>query len=193
MTTEKPGELRTARLRLRRWVESDREPFAQLNGDPVVMEMFPSTLTREQSDGFADRIDDHVEREGFGLWAVEVADGSDLAGEFIGFTGLWPVGFDAHFTPAIEVGWRLAHRSWGRGYAPEAARAAVSDGFDRLGFAEIVSMTSVINAKSRRVMEKIGMTRDPADDFAHPSIAPGDRLERHVLYRITPDHLPDDR
>ncbi|MEM8745819.1 MAG: GNAT family N-acetyltransferase [Actinomycetota bacterium] len=192
MPTEKRSELRTARLRLRRWVESDREPFARLNGDPVVMELFPSPLSSEQSDGFADRIDGHFEREGFGLWAVEVADGSDLAGEFIGFTGLWPVGFDAHFTPAIEVGWRLASRSWGRGYAPEAARAAVADGFDRLGFDEIVSMTSVINHKSRRVMAKIGMTRDPADDFDHPSMAAGDRLERHVLYRIRPEDLVDD-
>jgi RimJ/RimL family protein N-acetyltransferase len=182
-----PPELVTARLRLRRWRASDRAPFARLNADPVVMEHFPSVLSRAQSDALADRIEATFESEGLGLWAVEVAE----TGEFAGFVGLSIPGFEAHFTPAVEVGWRLAAAHWGRGYATEGARAAVADGFDRLGLAEIVSFTSVGNDRSQRVMRKLGMTRDPADDFDNPNMPRGHRLVRHVLYRLrTPGATP---
>jgi ribosomal-protein-alanine N-acetyltransferase len=156
-------------------------PFAELNADPVVMEHFPSTLTRSQSDEMIERIEASFDNEGLGLWAVEVME----TGAFIGFTGLWTIPFDAHFTPATEVGWRLGRASWGHGYAPEAAAAALTDGFERVGLAEIVSMTTHGNLKSQRVMQKLGMVRDPADDFDHPNIAEGHPLRRHVLYRIS--------
>jgi RimJ/RimL family protein N-acetyltransferase len=173
-------ELRTERLRLRRWRPSDRDGFAALNADPVVMEHFLSTQDRAHSDAFADRIDAHFAGHGWGLWAVELVD----TGEFAGFTGLWIPGFEAHFTPAVEIGWRLARAHWGRGVATEAARAAVADGFERLGLDGIVSFTSTGNARSRRVMEKAGLRHDPGGDFDHPSMPVGHRLRRHVLYRI---------
>lgn len=173
-------ELRTERLVLRRWRPADRAPFAALNADPVVMEHFSSTQDRASSDAFADRIDAHFERHGWGLWAVEVAG----TGEFAGFTGLWTPGFEAHFTPAVEVGWRLGRPFWGRGLATEAARAAVADGFERLGLDEIVSFTSTANVRSQRVMEKVGLRRDPGGDFDHPSMPVGHHLRRHVLYRL---------
>ena len=173
----------TERLLLRRWRPSDREPWAALNADPVVMEFFPSTLGRAESDAFADRAAAHVDEHGWGLWAVEVKGGAG----FVGFTGLAIPGFEAEFTPCVEVGWRLAAEHWGHGYAPEAAQAALTYGFDTLGFQEIVSFTAVVNHRSRRVMEKIGMTQD--GEFDHPSI-PGDRLERHVLYRVSRTAAP---
>ena len=176
-----PSELRTERLVLRRWRAADREPFAALNADPVVMEHFVAPLTRDQSDDMVDRIEDTFDREGWGLWAVVVAD----TDTFIGFTGLWPATFEAHFTPAVEVGWRLAQAGWGHGYATEAARASLQDGFARFAFDEIVSMTSVTHTRSQRVMQKLGMTRDPADDFDHPNVRDGHRIQRHVLYRLT--------
>lgn len=176
-----PSELRTERLVLRRWRAADRAPFAALNADPVVMEHFVAALDRTESDDMVDRIEDHFDREGWGLWAVQVA----ATGRFIGFTGLWPATFEAHFTPAVEVGWRLALEGWGHGYATEAARASLRDGFDRFSFDEIVSMTSVGNTRSRRVMEKLGLTRDPVDDFDHPKVPDGHRIRRHVLYRLT--------
>lgn len=176
-----PSELRTERLRLRRWEQSDRAPFAAMNADPKVMEHFPAPLSASESDFFIDLIEQHFEDHGFGLWAIEVLDGEP----FIGFVGLWPASFDAHFTPAVEVGWRVDHRFWGRGYAPEAARGVVSDGFDRLGLPEIVSFTAAINTRSRRVMEKLGMRHEASDDFDHPSVESASPLRRHVLYRLS--------
>jgi RimJ/RimL family protein N-acetyltransferase len=175
-----PAELVTPRLRLRRWRGADRAPFARISADPVVMEHFPSVLSRAESDDLVDRIEATFERDGLGLWAVEVADSA----EFAGFVGLWTAGFEAHFMPAVEVGWRLAAAHWGRGYATEAARAAVADGFVRLALPEIVSFTSLGNQRSQRVMQKLGMARDPADDFDHPRMPEGHRLRRHVLYRL---------
>lgn len=172
-----PRELRTDRLLLRRWVQSDRRPFAELNADPHVMEHFASALTGDESDVLADRIEAHFERHGFGLWAVEVPDQIP----FIGFVGLAIPSFEAHFTPCVEVGWRLAAEFWDRGYATEAARAALASGFGPAGLTEIVSMTVPENVRSRRVMERLGMTHNPADDFDHPSLP--DR-RRHVLYRL---------
>jgi RimJ/RimL family protein N-acetyltransferase len=173
-------ELRTERLLLRRWREDDVEPFAAMNADAEVMRFFPAAPTREQSERFVEVIERHFEERGYGLWALEtLADG-----EFIGFTGLAPVAFEAHFTPAMEVGWRLRREAWGQGYATEAARTAVAFGFEQLGLAEIVSLTSVHNTPSRAVMTRIGMVRDPADDFLNPNLPAEHWLAPHVLYRL---------
>jgi RimJ/RimL family protein N-acetyltransferase len=173
-------ELRTPRLLLRQWRDDDLEPFAALNADPEVMRHFPSTLTREQSDAFASRARAHIAVLGWGLWAVELE-----RAPFIGFVGLSEARFEAHFTPAVEVGWRLAREHWGHGYATEGGRAALAFAFDELGLTEIVSFTTVANDRSRRVMERLGLTRDPADDFDHPQLAPDDPVRPHVLYRLS--------
>jgi RimJ/RimL family protein N-acetyltransferase len=173
--------LRTERLVLRGWRPPDRDAYAEMNADPRVMEHFPGTMTRAESDAHADRIEEHFAQHGFGLWAVE-APGEV---EFAGFVGLAVPRFDVHFTPAVEVGWRLAAEWWGRGYATEAAHEAVRFGFTEAGLAEIVSFTAPANEPSRAVMRRIGMTHDPADDFDHPALPPGHRLRRHVLYRLT--------
>jgi ribosomal-protein-alanine N-acetyltransferase len=175
------NELRTQRLRLRRWREADREPWAALNADPVVMEHYPATLSRVESDAAFDRNEARFDEHGFGHWAVEVV----ATGRVAGSVGLWAPDFQAHFTPAVEVGWRLAREAWGRGYASEAARAALGFAFTALGLDEIVSFTVPANLRSRAVMERIGMTRDVAGDFDHPRIAAGHRLRRHVLYRLS--------
>jgi ribosomal-protein-alanine N-acetyltransferase len=175
-----PDELRTERLRLRRWTDADRRPFAELNADPVVMEFLPKLLTRAESDDFVDRIEVTFEEVGYGLWAVEVLG----TGTFAGYVGLWPATFDAPFTPAVEVGWRLARHAWGQGIASEAARASVDDGFARLDLDEILSFTAVGNVRSRAVMERLGMVRDEAGDFDHPSLPKGHPLRPHVLYRL---------
>ena len=180
MESREAPTIETGRLVLRGWRASDRAPFAALNGDPVVMEHFPGTLTPAESDEMADRIEDLFAEHGFGLWAVEVPGVS----EFVGFVGLSIPRFETRFTPCVEIGWRLAREHWGRGYAPEAARAAQRFGFERAGLAEIVSFTVPANLKSRRVMEKIGMSRDPDDDFDHPFLPAGHPLRRHVLYRL---------
>ncbi len=173
------ADLRTERLLLRQWRDADLEPFAALNADPDVMRYFPAPMTREQSDAFAERIRAQIAGRGWGLWAVEVAGGAP----FIGFVGLGKPSWEAHFTPAVEIGWRLAREHWGRGYATEAAQAAAGFAFETVGLDEIVSFTSTINVPSRRVMERIGMTHDPAEDFDHPLVAEGP-LRRHVLYRL---------
>jgi ribosomal-protein-alanine N-acetyltransferase len=179
--------LRTERLLLRRWYQSDREPFAAMNADAEVMKYFPAMLTRDLSDALADRIEEDFGRYGFGLWALEVAQDR----EFIGFTGLSVPAFDAHFTPAVEIGWRLARPSWGHGYATEAARRALSAAFVDHGLAEVVSFTSRANARSQAVMRRIGMTHDPADDFDHPRLPPGHPMRRHVLWRLTASRWRD--
>ncbi len=175
--TPDPFALRTERLLLRRWTGSDREPFAALNADPRVMEHFPALLTPQESAAMIARIEEHFERHGFGLWAVEIPGAAPCV-------GLSVPRFEARFTPCIEIGWRLAADYWGRGYATEAARAALAFGFETLGLAEILSFTATENARSRRVMERLGMTHDPADDFDHPLLPAGHRLRRHVLYRL---------
>lgn len=174
-----PITLTTARLRLRPWRPEDLPHFAALNADPRVMEHFPNALTAEESDRAAAGIAEHIQRHGFGFWAVDASGAG-----FVGFVGLSIPGFEAHFTPCVEVGWRLAFEHWGRGYASEAARAAVACGFDRLGVEEIVSFTVPANWRSIRVMEHLGMTHSAADDFDHPRLQPGHPLRRHVLYRL---------
>src|SRR2546423_7219905 len=165
-------ELSTDRLLLRQWRDSDREPYAALNADPAVMEHFPAPQTREQSDGLIDRNMPLIDERGWGLWALEVKE----TGEFIGFTGLSVPSFDAPFMPAVEIGWRLAKGAWGNGYATEAARAALAQGFGPGGLDEIVSFTAIPNVPSQRVMQRIGMVHDEAGDFDHPRIADGHRL-----------------
>jgi RimJ/RimL family protein N-acetyltransferase len=177
--TQSP-EIRTDRLCLRRWRPSDREAFAALNADPRVMEYFLSVLSREDSDMLAARIDSSFAQRGFGFWAVEI----DGVVPFAGFVGLSIPRFEAPFTPCVEIGWRLAHAYWNQGYASEGARAALRFGFETVQLAEIVAFTVPANLRSRRVMEKIGMTRNPADDFDHPAISAGHPLRRHMLYRI---------
>jgi len=174
-------ELRTERLLLRRWRAGDRPDFASLNADPAVMEHFPGVIDRAESDAVADRIDAHFVRHGFGCWAVEVP--KEIP--FVGFVGLSVPSFSAPFMPAVEVGWRLAKAWWGRGFATEAARAAITDGFERLGLEEVVSFTAPANVRSTRVMDRLGMTHHPEDDFDHPRLPEGHRLRRHVLYRIS--------
>jgi RimJ/RimL family protein N-acetyltransferase len=184
MTASVPRELRTPRLVLRRWREADKPGFAALNADPAVMEFLGPPLRREVSDEWVDRIEAGLTSKGLGLWAVQVTDGPP----FVGFVGLNIPAFETPFTPCVEVGWRLARQAWGHGYATEAARAALADGFGRLGLAEIVSFTSALNVRSQRVMQRLGMTRAPADDFDHPRLAADDPLRPHVLYRVRPGH-----
>lgn len=174
------NEIKTERLILRPWRKSDLEPFAKLNADTEVMEYFPSILSRKESDDLANRISSKLEEQGWGLWAVSIPDVAD----FIGFIGLSEPSFQADFTPAVEIGWRLAFDHWGKGYATEGAKAALEYGFKTLNFNEIVSFTAVQNMRSRRIMEKIGMHHDPKDDFDHPKLPEGHSLRRHVLYRI---------
>ena len=175
--------LRTTRLLLRPWRDEDHEPFAAMNADPEVMEHFPARLTPAESAAMVERIHAGFRAHGYGLWALEVAD----SGEFIGYTGLQPVSFEAHFTPAVEIGWRLARPAWGYGYATEAARAALAFGFDQAGLREVVSFTTPTNLRSQAVMRRIGMTNDPADDFDHPRLPAGHRLRWHTLYRLPVD------
>ena len=171
----------TERLILRRWRESDREPFARLNADPRVMEFMPRILSRPESDAMAERIEAHFRQHGFGLYAAELLQ----SGEFIGFIGLSVPSFEAPFTPCVEVGWRLAADHWGRGLATEGALAVVRYGFEVLGLHELVSFTVAANVKSRRVMEKLGMRHDSGDDFDHPRLPKNHPLRRHVLYRLS--------
>lgn len=174
-------ELLTERLLLRGWRDADRAPFADLNADPEVTEFFAGALSRAESDALVDKIEKGFATHPFGLWAVEVR----ATGEFVGFTGLSVPSFEAHFTPAVEVGWRLARNAWGLGYATEAARAALAHGFATVGLDEIVSFTTRANVRSRAVMERLDMTCDPVDDWEHPRLAPDHPLRPHVLYRLS--------
>lgn len=180
--------LETARLRLRQWRDADLESFAAINADPCVMAYFPAPLDRTASDALAARWSSMFATRGFGMWAIEEKAGSGTAGApFIGFVGLSAPLFEAAFTPCVETGWRLGRRWWGRGYASEAALAALAFGFDQLGLPEIVAYTAATNRRSRAVMERLGMARDPADDFDHPLLPAGHRLAAHVLYRLGRD------
>jgi RimJ/RimL family protein N-acetyltransferase len=175
-----PPTLITERLILRPWREDDWAPFAALNADPQVMEHFPSCLDRAKSDEVAARISSRLVERGFGFWAAELPG----VCPFIGMIGLSRPPFEAHFTPCVEIGWRLARQYWGHGYATEAARASLRFGFEQLGLDEIVSFTVPANWRSRRVMERLGMTRSPADDFEHPDVPVGHPIRPHVLYRL---------
>jgi len=171
--------LATRRLRLRPWRAEDRPAFATMNADPEVMEFFPEALSTDASDALAVRLARDLEDRGYGMWAVEAPDRAP----FLGCIGLQPVGFEAPFTPAVEIGWRLARPFWGHGYATEGATAALDLAFGELGQAEVVSFTSTLNRRSVAVMARLAMSHDPADDFDHPGLVEGDRLRRHALYR----------
>jgi len=173
-------QLESARLILRQWQDDDLGEFARMCADPQVMRYFPAPLTRLESAALIGRVRGHFAEYGFGLWALERKD----TGAFIGMTGLLNVGFDAHFTPAVEIGWRLAHRHWGLGFASEAAWTCLRCGFAQLGLHEVVSFTSRDNLPSQKVMQAIGMQADPAGDFEHPKLEPGHPLRPHVLYRM---------
>jgi ribosomal-protein-alanine N-acetyltransferase len=173
-------ELSTERLRLRAWCDDDLEPWAALNGDAEAMRYFQRPYDRAESDRQARDFQALLDQRGWGLWAVEVPG----VAPFVGTAGLHVPGFTAHFTPCVEVGWRFWRPYFGHGYATEAGRAALQFAFDELGLDEIVSMTAEQNAPSRAVMERLGMSRDPAEDFDHPRVAPDSHVYRHVLYRI---------
>ena len=173
--------IKTERLLLRQWRQSDLQPYAKLNADPRVREFFPSLQTREQSDNSAQILSENIAKYGYGFWAVSILD----TDEFIGFIGIQDVPFECHFTPAVEIGWRLAHEYWGKGYATEGAKAVLRYAFQELHIPEIVAFTSVHNRSSRNVMQKIGMHHDVKDDFDHPRVEDGHWLKRHVLYRLT--------
>lgn len=170
----------TARLLLRPWQDSDREPFAALNADPEVMRYFPSLLSRAQSDAMVDRIQQRMAEQGWGLWAVQRQDTT----AFIGFVGLARPNAELPFAPCVEVGWRLARAHWHQGFATEAAREALRIGFECLRLPEIVSFTAAINQPSRAVMERLGMV-NRGEDFDHPAVPEGSPLRRHVLYRLS--------
>ena len=172
--------METERLLLRRWRPEDREPFAAMNADPRVTEFLGGCLSREGSDQIADRIEAHFAKYAFGLYAADLKS----TGEFIGYVGLAVPGFEAHFTPCVEIGWRLATPYWNLGLATEGARAVLDYAFSTVGLNEVVSFTVPANVRSRRVMEKLGLTHNPSDDFDHPRLPPDHPLRRHVLYRI---------
>ncbi len=177
------AKMETERLLLRRWCDGDRDAFAAMNANPDVMRYFRSTLSRDESDAFMARIETHFDAHGFGFWAVE----EKQSGQLVGLTGLARVTFDAPFAPAVEIGWRFMPHVWGMGYAPEAARAAMHAGFTDFALDEIVAFTIPANAPSRRVMDKLDMTYDAADDFEHPNLPAGHALRPHVLYRLRRD------
>jgi RimJ/RimL family protein N-acetyltransferase len=170
--------IRTGRLLMRRWRDSDRGPFAAMGTDPEVMRYFPETLDRAASDAYVDRMEALIQRQGFGLWALE----ERATGRFLGFTGLNPMPPGVPGAGGMEVGWRLASHAWHQGFATEAATAALDVGFRGVGLTEIWSMTAVLNEPSQAVMRRLGMTL--YGRFEHPRVAPGHRLRPHVVYRI---------
>lgn len=174
--------IKTERLILRSWCSADFELFAKMNADPRVREYFPSLLTRQESDDSIRYFSDNIEKNGWGFWALSAPSVAD----FIGFIGLQavPEGFLPHLPSTVEIGWRLAHEYWGKGYATEGALAVLKYGFEELHLNEIVAFTAMGNNKSRHVMKKIGMTHDPQDDFNHPKLPEGHKISRHVLYRL---------
>jgi RimJ/RimL family protein N-acetyltransferase len=178
-------DLTTSRLLLRPWRDADLSAFARLNDDPTVMEFLARRLSRDESDATAARIRTAIEKRSWGFWAVEVKGPGPAAAPFIGFVGLSVPSFEAHFTPCVEIGWRLAKEHWGCGYASEAAAASLRFAFENLKLQQIIAFTVPLNKRSIRVMERIGMSRDLAGDFEHPKLPPGHPLRPHVLYRVS--------
>ena len=175
-----PDSIETARLLLRKWCAADRDPLAAMLADPRYYRFMPGPSPRSAADAQFDRIQQKIEAQGFGPWVVELPD----AAQFIGFLGRGIPRPTLPASPCVEIGWHLIPSFWGQGYATEGARASLQFGFEHLGLDEIVSFTVPANIASRRVMEKIGMTRDLAGDFDHPALKPGHPLRPHVLYRI---------
>jgi RimJ/RimL family protein N-acetyltransferase len=173
-------ELRTQRTLLRNWVDADLEPWVAMNADPEVRRYFSFVATRKQALAEAQRARTSLTRRGWGPWVLEVPG----VLPFAGFVGLFVPAWSAHFTPAVEIGWRLPREAWGQGYASEAAAAAAAFALDMLQLDELVAITSPDNLPSRRVMTRIGMQHDTEGDFAHPAIAADHPLNRQVLYRL---------
>jgi RimJ/RimL family protein N-acetyltransferase len=184
MTTARFENMQTDRMLMRRWRESDREPFAALNADQDTMRFFPSTLDRVASDAFVDRMESLFDRQGYGLWALELTE----TGEFIGFTGLNPMPEGVPGAGGMEVGWRLAKHAWHHGYATEAARTAVLVAFDGIGLDEIWSITAVLNEPSQAVMRRLGLTEYAR--FEHPLVPAGHPVRPHVAYRLVSRTAP---
>jgi RimJ/RimL family protein N-acetyltransferase len=176
-------QLDTPRLCLRRWRDDDRAPFAALNADAEVTRYLLGPLPRMVSDAMVDRMEQHFDAHGYGLWAIQRSDDRAL----LGFAGLQHVTFDAAFTPAVEIGWRMRRDAWGHGYATEAAAAALSDAFERVGLDAVVAFTVPPNVRSQQVMMRLGMQRDAAGDFDHPRLPLTHPLRPHLLYRLTRD------
>ena len=174
---EPVNQIKTNRLMLRQWQKSDRKPFAQLNADPAVMKYYPNTLNREQSDAMFDKLSNIIVRQGWGFWAVELLDEE----QFIGFVGLHKPDYNLPVSPCTEVGWRLAKEYWGNGYATEAANAALNFAFTQLDLSEVYSFTSIINQRSERLMQRLGLI-NTHNNFNHPMILNNLRLREHVLY-----------
>ena len=173
-------ELETERLQLRQWTETDKNPFAQLNGSEQVMEYFPSTLSPKESDELAERITNKINHNGWGFWAVEVKNKHP----FIGFVGLNRPDYELPFSPCVEIGWRLDAPYWGNGYATEAAKAAIAFTFQTLELEKIVSFTALINERSQAVMRRLNMVRAP-ETFLHPKVPAGHTLQEHCLYELS--------
>lgn len=179
---KKVYELETARLRLRQWTNDDKTALARLNANARVMEFFPHTLSRAESDALAERIMRALMHRGWGWWAVEVKNQH----RFIGFVGISIPSADLPFNPCVEVGWRLDYPYWGNGYATEAARAAISFGFGTLNLEKIVSFTTLLNTRSQAVMKKLGMQRG-SETFIHPDVPEGSDLQEHCFYQLSQD------
>lgn len=175
-----PPNLNSDRVILRQWREEDLIPFAKMNADPIVMEYFPAILSQKESDKLAEKIQNQFQKYGFGFWVLEIPNVT----KFAGFIGLNIPQFEAHFPPCVEIGWRLKKDYWGQGYATEGAKLCLEFGFNQLQLKEIVSFTAQVNTRSRRVMEKLGMTHNPQDDFQHPLLPRNHSLSYHVLHRI---------
>ncbi|KTD11233.1 GNAT family N-acetyltransferase [Legionella jamestowniensis] len=173
--------IESKRLIIREWLETDYPLFIEMNADAQVMQYFPAILSEKETMAMLARIHAHIQQHGFGLWAAELKE----TAEFIGFIGLNIPSFSAHFSPCVEIGWRLSPRFWGKGLAIEGAKAVLAYGFKQLGLKEIVSFTTITNVRSQRVMQKIGMTCDGKDNFCHPNLPLKHPLSPHVLYRIT--------
>jgi RimJ/RimL family protein N-acetyltransferase len=180
--------IESERLRLRQWEDKDLPFFIAMNKDPEVMHFLPKQLTAEESIAVMERLKRDIDENGFGRFACALKD----TDECIGFVGLSKPNIEAHFTPCVEICWRLRSEYHGKGYATEAARAVLKFGFEKAGLDEIVSFTTLMHMASRNVMEKIGMTRNPADDFMHPRLAPDHWLSKHVLYRISKKQWQED-
>lgn len=177
--------IETERLILRTWKKADAEPYFHINQDPRVTECLLGPLTMEQVNDFIQSVNRHQDKHGYTLWAAELK----ATAEFMGFIGLNYTAWEAHFTPAVEVGWRLGSQYWGKGYATEGAKASLDYGFQNCGLKEIVSFTVPANVRSIRVMEKIGLKRDLNGDFAHPKLSADHPLSQHILYRLTKEAL----
>jgi RimJ/RimL family protein N-acetyltransferase len=172
--------IETDRLTLRTWKKEDAEAYYQINQDPKVLECLGGPLSMEEVHNFIQRVNSQMDVRGYTLWAVEEKE----TGALMGFIGLDYKDWESHFTPAVEIGWRLGSQYWGKGYATEGAKASLAYGFKHCGLKEIVSLTVPANLRSIRVMEKIGLRRDMQGDFAHPGLPADHRLSQHVLYRL---------